>query len=254
VSSILDSFRLDDKVVVVTGASSGLGVSFAQAFAEAGADVVLGARRVDRLTETAALVEGAGRRAHSVATDVSDPDQCQRLVDAAVETFGRVDILINNAGVGTAVPATRETPEQFRSVIDVNLNGSYWMAQACGRVMQPGSAIVNIASVLGITTGGLPQAAYSASKAAIIGLTRDLAQQWGTRKGIRVNALAPGFFLSEMTDEYEPGYLDSQAPRLVLGRLGEARELAATAVWLASAAGGYVTGQTIVVDGGLTIT
>jgi len=251
--SILDSFRLDDKVVIVTGASSGLGVTFARAFAEAGADLVLGARRVDRMTETAALVEAAGRRVHAVATDVADPEQCQRLVDAAVETFGRVDILINNAGVGTAVPATRETPDQFRSVIDVNLNGSYWMAQACGRVMQPGSAIVNIASVLGITTGGLPQAAYSASKAAIIGLTRDLAQQWGTRKGIRVNALAPGFFLSEMTDEYEPGYLDSQAPRLVLGRLGDARELAATAVWLASAAGGYVTGQTIVVDGGLTI-
>jgi len=253
-SGILDSFRLDDKVVVVTGASSGLGVSFAQAFAEAGADLVLGARRVDRLAETAALVEAAGRRVHSVATDVADPQQCQRLVDAAVDTFGRVDILINNAGVGTAVPATRETPEQFRSVVDVNLNGSYWMAQACGRIMAPGSAIVNIASVLGITTGGLPQAAYSASKAAIIGLTRDLAQQWGSRKGIRVNALAPGFFLSEMTDEYEPGYLDSQAPRLVLGRLGDARELAATAVWLASAAGGYVTGQTIVVDGGLTIT
>ncbi|MCV7226027.1 SDR family NAD(P)-dependent oxidoreductase [Mycolicibacterium komossense] len=252
--SILDSFRLDDKVVIVTGASSGLGVTFAQAFAEAGADLVLGARRADRMAETAALVEAAGRRVHPVATDVADPDQCRRLVDAAVETFGRVDILINNAGVGTAVPATRETPEQFRSVVDVNLNGSYWMAQACGRVMQPGSAIVNIASVLGITTAGLPQAAYSASKAAIIGLTRDLAQQWGSRKGIRVNALAPGFFLSEMTDEYQPGYLESQAPRLVLGRLGDARELAASAVWLASSAGGYVTGQTIVVDGGLTIT
>jgi NAD(P)-dependent dehydrogenase (short-subunit alcohol dehydrogenase family) len=252
-SGILDSFRLDDKVVIVTGASSGLGVTFAQAFAEAGADLVLGARRADRLTETAALVEAAGRRVTSVATDVADPEQCQRLVDAAVETFGRVDILINNAGVGTAVPATRETPDQFRKVVDVNLHGSYWMAQACGRVMQPGSSIINIASVLGITTGGLPQAAYSASKAAIIGLTRDLAQQWGSRKGIRVNALAPGFFKSEMTDEYEPGYLDSQAPRLVLGRLGDAAELAATAVWLASAAGGYVTGQTIVVDGGLTI-
>jgi NAD(P)-dependent dehydrogenase (short-subunit alcohol dehydrogenase family) len=250
---VLDSFRLDDKVVVVTGASSGLGVAFAQSFAEAGADIVLGARRVDRLAETAALVEGTGRKALAVATDVAVPEQCQALIDVAMQTFGRVDVLINNAGVGTAHPATRETPEQFRSVIDINLNGAYWAAQAVGRVMKPGSSIINIASVLGITTAGLPQAAYSASKAAIIGLTRDLAQQWGSRKGIRVNALAPGFFETEMTEEYPPGYLESQAHRLVLGRLGDHRELAATAVWLASAAGGYVTGQTITVDGGLTI-
>ena len=101
-------------------------------------------------------------------------------------------MLVNNAGVGTAVPATRETPEQFRQVIDINLNGSYWMAQACGRVMKPGSSIVNIGSVLGQTTARLPQAAYASSKAAIIGLTRDLAAQWTGRKGIRVNALAPG--------------------------------------------------------------
>jgi len=252
--SVLDSFRLDDKVVIVTGASSGLGVSFAQAFAEAGADVVLGARRVERLAQTADLVTGAGRRAVSCQTDVADPKQCQRLVDAAMEGFGRVDVLINNAGVGSAVPATRETPEQFQGILDVNLNGSYWMAQACGRVMQPGSAIINISSVLGITTAGLPQAAYSAAKAGIIGLTRDLAQQWGSRKGIRVNALAPGFFKTEMTDEYQPGYLESQFPRIPLGSLGDARQLAATAVWLASPAGGYVTGQTIAVDGGLTVT
>ena len=251
--SVLDLFRLDGKVVIVTGASSGLGVSFAQGFAEAGADVVLGARRVEKMTGTAALVEQAGRRVYTRRTDVADPDQCQQLVDAAMAEFGRVDVLINNAGVGTAVPATRETAHEFRSVVDVNLHGSYWMAQACGRVMQPGSAIINIASVLGLTTAGLPQAAYSASKAAVIGLTRDLAQQWSGRKGIRVNAIAPGFFASEMTDELKPGYLDGLMPRIIMGRLGDAAELAATAVWLASPAGGYVTSQTIVVDGGLTI-
>lgn len=251
--SVLDLFRLDGKVVIVTGASSGLGVSFAQGLAEAGADVVLGARRVEKMTGTAALVEQAGRRVHTRKTDVADPDQCQQLVDAAMAEFGRVDVLINNAGVGTAVPATRETANEFRSVVDVNLHGSYWMAQACGRVMQPGSSIINIASVLGLTTAGLPQAAYSASKAAVIGLTRDLAQQWSGRKGIRVNAIAPGFFASEMTDELKPGYLDGLMPRIIMGRLGDAAELAATAVWLASPAGGYVTGQTIVVDGGLTI-
>ncbi len=252
--SVLDLFRLDGRVAVVTGASSGLGVAFAQALAEAGADVALGARRVERLADTARLVEAAGRRALPVATDVSSQPDCQALVDATIAEFGRVDILVNNAGIGTAVPATRETPEQFREVIDLNLNGCYWMAQACGRVMQPGSSIINISSVLGLTTAGLPQAAYAASKAGLIGLTRDLAQQWGGRKGIRVNAIAPGFFASEMTDQYPDGYLDAMMMRVPLGRKGNASELAAAAVFLASSAGGYVTGQTIAVDGGITIT
>ena len=121
--TVNDLFRLDGRVAVVTGASSGLGVAFARSLAEAGADLALGARRVDRLADTAALVEGAGRRALTVATDVADPDSCSNLVALAMEEFGRVDILVNNAGIGTAVPATRETPEEFRQVIDVNLNG-----------------------------------------------------------------------------------------------------------------------------------
>ena len=252
--AILDRFRLDDRVAVVTGASSGLGVAFARAFAEAGADVVLAARRPDRLQQTAASVRAAGRSALCVPTDIADPAQVQHMVEAAMTQFGKIDTLINNAGVGTAIPATREAPEQFRQVIDVNLNGAYWAAQACARVMRPGSTIVNISSVLGLTTASLPQAAYSASKAGLIGLTRDLAQQWGTRKGIRVNALAPGFFESEMTDEYPDGYLDRMTPRMVLGRIGNPDELAASAIWLASDASGYVTGQTVAVDGGITIT
>jgi NAD(P)-dependent dehydrogenase (short-subunit alcohol dehydrogenase family) len=252
--AILDRFRLDDKVVIVTGASSGLGVRFAHACAQAGADVVVAARRADKLQQTADLVRSEGRRALTVATDVTDPQQCQAMVDTAVEEFGRVNVLVNNAGTGAAVPAIRETPEQFRSVIEINLNGAYWAAQACGRIMQPGSSIVNISSVLGLTTGGLPVAAYSASKAGLIGLTRDLAQQWGSRKGIRVNALAPGFFHSEMTEQFPPGFIEAVQTRTVLQRLGDPDELAATLVWLISDAGGYVTGQTIIVDGGITIT
>ena len=252
--TILDMFRLDGRVAIVTGASSGLGAVFARALAEAGADVALGARRADRLTDTQQAVETAGRRAIAVRTDVSVPEDCQALVDATVAEFGRVDILVNNAGVGTAAPATRETPEQFRQVIDVNLNGCYWMAQACGRVMRPGSSIVNISSVLGLTTAGLPQAAYAASKAGLIGLTRDLAQQWTGRKGIRVNAVAPGFFTSEMTDQYPDGYLESQQARIPVGRKGDPAELSAAVVFLASDAGGYITGQTVAVDGGMTIT
>jgi NAD(P)-dependent dehydrogenase (short-subunit alcohol dehydrogenase family) len=248
---VLDRFRLDGRAAIVTGASSGLGVAFARGLAEAGADVALGARRADRLEETRQLVEAEGRRAIAVATDVASPEDCQALVDAAMEAFGRVDVLVNNAGVGTAVPATRETPEQFRAVIDVNLNGCYWMAQACGRVMRPGSAIVNISSVLGLTTAELPQAAYAASKAGLIGLTRDLAQQWTGRKGIRVNALAPGFFTSEMTDTYAEGYLESQMSRVLAGRMGDPMELAAALVFLVSDAGGYVTGTTLPVEGGM---
>jgi len=252
--AILDRFKLEGKVAIVTGASSGLGVNFAVALAEAGADVALGARRADRLELTKSLVEHTGRHSVIVPTDVTSPDDCARLVFETMKTFGRVDVLVNNAGVGTAVPASRETPEQFREVIEINLSGAYWMAQACGRVMGPGSAIVNVASVLGLTTAGLPQAAYTASKAGLIGLTRDLAQQWTGRKGIRVNALAPGFFPSEMTDQYEQSYVEEQTKRTVMGRWGQGPELAAALVFLASDASSYVTGQTLVVDGGISIT
>jgi NAD(P)-dependent dehydrogenase (short-subunit alcohol dehydrogenase family) len=252
---MLDRFRLDGKVAIVTGASSGLGVSFARGLAEAGADIVIGARRKDRLEETKALVEEAGRRCVAVVTDVTRPEDCQALAEAAVAELGAVDILINNAGVGTAVPALKETPEQFRQVVEINLYGTYWMAQACAKVMRPGSSIINVGSVLGETTAGLPQAAYSASKAGVLGLTRDLAQQWTGRRGIRVNCVEPGFFASEMTEEYAEGYLARQLEnRVLMKRPGDPAELVAVAIFLASDAASYVTGAVIPVDGGILIT
>ena len=250
-SSVLDSFSLAGKVAIVTGASSGLGVSFAIGLADAGADVTICARRVEKLAETKGQVEVFGRRCLSVRADVSRPADCKRVVELTVAQLGKVDVLINNAGIGAAVPASIETPDEFRRVIDINLTGSYLMAQASARAMRAGASIVNIGSVVGSTSAMLPQAAYASSKAAIIGLTRDLAQQWTGRKGIRVNALAPGFFESEMTTQYPDGYIEKMMGRVPAGRKGEHRELVAAAVFLASDASSYITGALLPVDGGL---
>jgi NAD(P)-dependent dehydrogenase (short-subunit alcohol dehydrogenase family) len=251
--NVLDTFRLDGKVAVVTGASSGLGVAFAQALAQAGADVVLGARRIERLPDTGALIEAEGRNFAALKTDVTKPEDCTALIALAIERFGRVDILVNNAGVGTAFSATSETPEQFRSVIDVNLMGSYWMAQAFARAAKNGGAIVNISSILGMRPGGLPQAAYASSKAGVIGLTRDLAAQWTSRKGIRVNALAPGFFPSEMTDQMNEASIEMVRALTAAQRIGRVEELASTLIWLVSDASSYVSGVTVPVDGGFVM-
>jgi NAD(P)-dependent dehydrogenase (short-subunit alcohol dehydrogenase family) len=252
--SILDLFRLNRRVVVITGASSGLGVGFAEALAEAGADVVLAARREDRLVDTRKLVEAQGRRAVAVGADVVNPADCEQIVATAMHEFGRVDALVNNAGVGTAIPALQETPQQFQDVISVNLNGSYWMAQACAKVMKPGSSIVNMSSILGLKSLGLPQAAYASSKSAIIGLTRDLAQQWTGRKGIRVNALAPGYFQSEMTDQMDADFLTNHViGRIPVGRLGLPNEINAAMLFLLSDASAYITGVTLPIEGGLLI-
>jgi NAD(P)-dependent dehydrogenase (short-subunit alcohol dehydrogenase family) len=250
---VLSRFSLAGRVALVTGASSGLGAGFAVALAQAGADVVLAARRADKLADTSRQVRELGRAALAVETDVTDPDACQAAAQAAIERFGRLDALINNAGLGTAVPALRETPEQFREVIEVNLLGAYWMAQAAARVMAPGSSIVNVASVLALIKSYNPQAAYSASKAGLVGLTRDLNQQWSGRRGIRVNAVAPGYFRSEMTDAIPPGKLrDFIASTTTLGRMGEQHELDAAVVFLASPASSYIAGITLAVDGGMS--
>lgn len=244
-------FRLDGKVAVVTGASSGLGVAIAQGMAAAGADVAIGARRVDMLKETKALVEGLGRRCVAVETDVTKVEDCDRFIATTVAELGGCDVLVNNAGIGGDYnPATEDPPEHFRNVVDVNLFGSYWMAQAAGRVMPPGSAVVNLSSVMAVTTAKMPAAGYSSAKAGVLGMTRDLAAQWGAR-GIRVNAIMPGIFLTEATANYSPNYqrkiIDARIPS---GRLGDPVEIASTAVFLASDASAYITGVSLPVDGG----
>jgi NAD(P)-dependent dehydrogenase (short-subunit alcohol dehydrogenase family) len=252
-TGVLDTFGLEGRVVIVTGASSGLGAAVAVAVAQAGADVVIGARRTEMLRATAAAVEGVGRRALVVPTDITVVEDCQRLVRSATETFGRVDGLVNNAGVATAVPALQESPEQFRAVLDLNLMGAYWTAQAAATAMTSGGSIVNVSSIIGLTSAELPQAAYATSKAGLLGLTRDLAAQWSGRRSIRVNALAPGFFESEMTDLCRPGYLESLAERTPLGRIGRPEEIASVVVFLLSDAASFMTGSTVVVDGGLSV-
>jgi len=247
-------FSLAGKTAIITGGSSGLGAVLAVGHAAAGADIVICGRRLERLEATAREISELGREAVVVQADVTSVDDCQKVVETAMRTFGRIDALVNNAGVAGAIPAVREDPEHFRRIVDVNLHGAYWMAQACGRVMTPGSSVLNIGSVLGTTTLALPQAAYCASKAAIEGLTRDLAQQWTGRKGIRVNALAPGIFPTEMTAEYPDGYLEAIMHRIPAGRVGEPREIVGAAVFLASDAASYISGVVLPVDGGLLTT
>jgi NAD(P)-dependent dehydrogenase (short-subunit alcohol dehydrogenase family) len=247
---VLDLFRITGRVAVVTGAGSGLGAGFARALAEAGADVVIAGRRPEPLEATARSVRAVGRQCLAVPTDVTRPEDCAALVDAAVDQFGRIDVLVNNAGVSVVTPASRERPEDFASVVQVNLFGAYWVAQACAQVMGHGSSMINVSSMLGLVKSHLPQAAYASSKAGLIGLTRDLSNQWATRKGIRVNAIAPGFVETDMIGDMSEENLSRFLSGCSLGRVATQREIDAVVVFLASPASSYITGSTIAVDGG----
>ena len=244
---------LADRVAIVTGASSGLGARFASVLAGAGAEVVASARRLDRLEE----LGEAELTIHPVQADVTRDEDRRRLVATTLERFGRIDVLVNNAGMSSGGPADQASLEVFRSVLALNLEAVFALSQAVSEPMrgQRGGSIVNISSMFSLVASvPVPDAGYVASKSALTGLTRELATQWGS-DGVRVNAIAPGWFLTEMTtelfeDEKTQRWLRRQIP---LGRPGEIEELDGVLLFLASDASSYCTGQVITVDGGYTI-
>ena len=237
---------------MVTGASSGLGAHFASVLHGAGAQVVLTARRADRLESLAAGLPGA----HVIVADMADDADRERLVAGALARFGRVDVLVNNAGVGGSVAVEDETLERFRTSMEVNVTALWHLSKLCAPSMiTTGSgSIVNVASMLGhVGSTPVKQAHYCASKGAVVNLTRELALQWA-RKGVRVNALCPGWFPSEMTDgmdtdEASQRYIAANSP---IPRMGRLDELDGALLLLASPAGSFLTGQSLVVDGGWT--
>lgn len=249
---VADLFRLDGRAAIVTGASGGLGERFARVLHAAGADVVIAARRTERLHQLANELDGA----LVVRCDVSNDDDLAVLVEQTIDAFGRIDVLVNNAGIGTPIAAEDEELSHFRQVVDVNLTALFALSQLVGRQMieQGHGSIINIASILGLVASApIKQASYAATKGAVVNLTRELAVQWA-RKGVRVNAIAPGWFPSDMTAEmFEAGpsqdFLRRNAP---MGRGGEAHELDGALLFLAGSASTYVTGHILAVDGGWT--
>jgi NAD(P)-dependent dehydrogenase (short-subunit alcohol dehydrogenase family) len=253
---IKDLFDLTGKTAIVTGGSRGIGKEMAEALAEAGANLMLCARRKEWLDESVQEFQAKNYNVAGKVCDVAKAEDVQAVVDETVNHFGKVDILINNAGISWGAMPEDMPLDQWQKVLDVNLTGCFLMAQACGREMlkHKSGSIINIASIAGQTSSanGPFYAGYVASKAGLIGLTRELAASWG-RKGIRVNAIAPGFFHSRLADKVIDIYERSIQENNVIPRVGEEGELKGVTVFLASDASSYVTGQTINVDGGMTV-
>jgi len=256
VSTINELFSLTGRVAIVTGGSRGLGREMAEGLAEAGASLMLCARRPEWLTPTVEEMRARGFRVEAMVCDVAQPADVQAVVDRTIATLGKVDILVNNAGVTWAAEPEDMPLDKWQKVVDINLTGAFLFAQAAGRDMltRQWGRIINVASISGLQASvkGPHYAPYAATKAGLMGLTRELAASWG-RQNIRVNAIAPGFFHSRLADaaiEMSEPAIKATSP---IPRVGNAGELKGVAVFLAADASNYITGQTIVVDGGRTI-
>jgi gluconate 5-dehydrogenase len=249
-------FNLSGKVAIVTGGGRGLGEQIAVGLAEAGADVVVCSRKIAACDEVAEKIQSLGRKSLSFACDVTVPEDVQRVVDETMNAFGKIDILVNNSGISWGAPVEEYPLEKFNQVLNVNVSGLFLMSQAVGREMlkRQYGKIVNIASVAGLV-GSDPRfmnaIGYNASKGAVISFTRDLSIKWA-REGITVNALAPGFFPSKMSSGLLEKFGDRILERTPMGRYGGEDDLKGAALFLASDASAYVTGQVIPVDGGVT--
>ena len=247
----LNVFRLDGKIALVTGASSGIGAQTVKLFSSLGAKVIAAARREDRLQDLANQYPDV----MAVKCDVGVEADCKNLVDTIINEYGKIDILINNAGISDPIPALEEDLDQFKRVIQIDLISCFHLAQLCAQHMEAqetGGAIVNVASIHGFV-GSSPnnQPGYTAAKGGLINLTRELALEWA-RHGIRVNAIAPGYISTELTDEMIAGesgrkWIERNTP---MRRPGEVTELDGAMLLLASDAGSYITGETIAIDGG----
>ena len=252
------SFRLDGQAAIVTGASSGLGRIMAAALAEAGAAVLLTARREVELRALAEEIAARGGRAEVEVADLRDPTHAERLVGRAHEAFGRVDGVVLNAGVSTLAPAEREDMDAFDDVVAVNLGAQMRLAAAAARIMVAagrGGWVIAMSSIRAVRAGTGPGvAAYAASKAGLEHLVRELARQWA-RHDVRVNAIAPGYFPTAMNAPMtaDPGRSEAILARTPLGRAGEPEDLAGVVVFLASPAARFLTGQTLRVDGGMSV-
>lgn len=254
---VQELFDLTGKVALVTGGGRGIGETAAEALAEAGAKLVITGRREEYLTVTKEKLTARGFACHAVVTDVTQPDDVARAIQSTLDAYGQLDILVNNAGQ-TWGQATEDMPfERWRQVIDVNLNGMFLMSQAAGRHMlaRGSGRIINVASVAGLIAGdhqGVKTIAYNTSKAGVISFTRSLAMEWG-RRGVNVNAIAPGWFPTRMAAASINAYRERFEARTALGRIGDLDELRGAFVFLSAPASSYITGQTLVVDGGISI-